>query len=153
MGFTSTRLMGYHCDTFYEVMRAFQIGGIATLAEQKRGPRNPHPNRVATDIETDPRLLVAVPDAGTAARGESAAPRQREGQQRAEGRRQSLHAGHRRRLVLLRLREGYTSKMPITACDLMHDRVLPFYENLGLTVGAVLTDNGRDFRGKPESHP
>jgi len=43
--------------------------------------------------------------------------------------------------------------MPITACDLMHDRVLPFYENLGLTVGAVLTDNGRDFRGKPESHP
>ena len=47
----------------------------------------------------------------------------------------------------------YTSKMPITACDLMHDRVLPFYENLGITVGAVLTDNGREFCGKPESHP
>jgi hypothetical protein len=29
----------------------------------------------------------------------------------------------------------YTSKMPITACDLMHDRALPFYENLGITVG------------------
>jgi hypothetical protein len=26
-----------------------------------------------------------------------------------------------------------TSKMPITACDLTHDRVLPFYENLGIT--------------------
>ena len=47
----------------------------------------------------------------------------------------------------------YTSKMPITACDLLHDRVLPFYENLGITVGSVLTDNGREFCGKPESHP
>lgn len=47
----------------------------------------------------------------------------------------------------------YTSKMPITACDLLHDRVLPFYENLGITVVAVLTDNGRDFCGKLESHP
>jgi transposase InsO family protein len=47
----------------------------------------------------------------------------------------------------------YTSKMPITACDLLHDRVLPFYEHLGITVGSVLTDNGREFCGKPESHP
>jgi transposase InsO family protein len=47
----------------------------------------------------------------------------------------------------------YTSKMPITACDLLHDRVLPFDEQLGLSVDAVLTDNGREFCGKPESHP
>jgi hypothetical protein len=45
------KLMGYHRDTFYAVKRAFQIGGVATLVEQKRGPRNPHPNRVAPDIE------------------------------------------------------------------------------------------------------
>jgi hypothetical protein len=44
------KLMGYHRDTFYEVKRAFQIGGVAALVEQKRGPRNPHPNRVAPDI-------------------------------------------------------------------------------------------------------
>jgi hypothetical protein len=43
----------------------------------------------------------------------------------------------------------YTSKMPITACDLLHDRVLPFYEHLGITFGAVPTDNGREFCGKP----
>jgi hypothetical protein len=49
--------------------------------------------------------------------------------------------------------QGVPSKMPITACDLLHDRVLPFYENLGITVGAVLTDNGPEFCGKPESHP
>ena len=43
--------------------------------------------------------------------------------------------------------------MPITACDLLYDRVLPFYAAIGLQVGAVLTDNGREFCGRPETHP
>ncbi len=47
----------------------------------------------------------------------------------------------------------YSSKMPITACDLLYERVLPFYDALGIPVKAVLTDNGREFCGKPESHP
>lgn len=47
----------------------------------------------------------------------------------------------------------YTSKMPVTACDLLYDRVLPFYEALGVTVGAVLTDNGREYCGTPHGHP
>ena len=47
----------------------------------------------------------------------------------------------------------YTSKMPVTACDLLYDRVLPFYEALGVPIGAVLTDNGREFCGRPELHP
>jgi transposase InsO family protein len=46
----------------------------------------------------------------------------------------------------------YTSKMPVTAADLLYDRVLPFYEALGVKVGAVLTDNGREFCGVPEQH-
>lgn len=29
----------------------------------------------------------------------------------------------------------------------------PFYAELGLEVGAVLTDNGREFCGRPEQHP
>jgi Winged helix-turn helix len=45
------KLMGYHRDTSYEVRRAFQVGGVAALVEEKRGPRNPHPNRVAPEIE------------------------------------------------------------------------------------------------------
>src|SRR5215470_9013813 len=45
------RIMGYHRDTFYEVKRAFQVGGVAALVEQKRGPRNPHPNRVPEAVE------------------------------------------------------------------------------------------------------
>jgi len=47
----------------------------------------------------------------------------------------------------------YTSKMPITACDLLYDRVLPFYEALGVPVGAVLTDNGREYCGRADQHP
>jgi Winged helix-turn helix len=45
------KLMGYHRDTFYEVRRAFQVGGVSALVEERRGPRNPHPNRVAPEIE------------------------------------------------------------------------------------------------------
>ena len=41
----------------------------------------------------------------------------------------------------------------MTACDLLYDRVLPFYEALGVTLGAVLTDNGREFCGRPAAHP
>ncbi|MEY4679749.1 MAG: hypothetical protein RLZZ276_1398 [Pseudomonadota bacterium] len=49
--------------------------------------------------------------------------------------------------------EVYTSKIPITACDLLYERVLPFYAEPGVEVGAVLTDNGREFCGRPEQHP
>jgi len=37
------KTMGYHCDTFYEVRRAFQTGGVAALVESKRGARSAHP--------------------------------------------------------------------------------------------------------------
>lgn len=47
----------------------------------------------------------------------------------------------------------YTSKMPVTACELLYERVLPFYDALGIQVGAVLTDNGREFCGRSETHP
>lgn len=47
----------------------------------------------------------------------------------------------------------YTSKMPVTAADLLYDRVLPFYEALGVKVDAILTDNGREYCGLPDQHP
>ncbi len=47
----------------------------------------------------------------------------------------------------------YTSKMPVTAADTLYDRVLPFYEALGIPVQAVLTDNGREFCGVKQQHP
>jgi len=218
------KIMGYHRDTFYEVRRAFQVGGVSGLVEQKRGPRSPHPNRVPADVEK--RILdysLQFPTQG---------PQRVANQLRLENvvvsaggvrgvwLRHDIETRHKRLLRLerharettfvlteqqIRLLERhssefrtrhveasrpgellnqdtffwgtlkgvgkvyvqvvvdvscsvafakvYTSKMPITACDLLNDRVLPFYEQLGLTVEAVLTDNGREFCGKPESHP
>lgn len=47
----------------------------------------------------------------------------------------------------------YLSKMPMTAVDLLHDRVLPFYDRHGVALERVLTDNGREFCGRPLHHP
>lgn len=43
----------------------------------------------------------------------------------------------------------YLSKLPMTAVDVLHDRVLPFYDERGVAVDHVLTDNGREFCGRP----
>lgn len=46
----------------------------------------------------------------------------------------------------------YTSKRPETAVDLVYDRVLPFYEEQELSVEAILTDNGTEYKGRPMVH-
>jgi transposase InsO family protein len=219
------KLMGYHRDTFYEIRRAFQVGGVAALVEEKkRGPRNPHPNRVAPEIEERIlRFALDFPTAGaarvanelrlegvdvspTGVRGvwlrhdlETRTKRllrlEREAQQdtfvlteqqiallerhSADFRCRHVESSRPGELlnqdtfywgtlkgvgkvyvqvvvdVFCSLAFGklYTSKMPITATDLLYDRVLPFYEALGIEVGAVLTDNGREYCGRPDQHP
>lgn len=218
------RVMGYHRDTFYEVRRAFQIGGAAALVEKRRGPKNPHPNRVPAEVEQ--RILdyaLKFPTHG---------PQRCANQLRLENVnvsasgvrgvwiRHDIETRHKRLLRLersvretqleltpeqvrlleqysadFRLRhveasrpgellnqdtfywgtlkgvgkvyvqvvvdvacsfafaKVYTSKMPITACDVLYERVLPFYESLGAPVEAILTDNGREFCGKEDQHP
>lgn len=46
----------------------------------------------------------------------------------------------------------HVSKQPEAAVAVLHNDVLPFYRNLNLVVGAVLTDNGREFCGT-DRHP
>jgi len=46
----------------------------------------------------------------------------------------------------------HTAKVPEHAALVLHNDVLPQYQKWGLTVGAVLTDNGREYCGT-ESHP
>lgn len=46
----------------------------------------------------------------------------------------------------------YTTKTPITAADLLNDRVLPFYASESLPVLRVLTDRGTEYCGKVEQH-
>lgn len=46
----------------------------------------------------------------------------------------------------------YTMKTPITAADLLNDRVLPLFEEERLPMLRILTDRGTEYCGKAESH-
>lgn len=47
----------------------------------------------------------------------------------------------------------YLSKAPITAADVLNDRVLPHYDEHGVVIEHLLTDNGREFCGRELHHP
>ncbi len=47
----------------------------------------------------------------------------------------------------------YTSKMPVTAVHVMNSDVLPTFEEHGAVISTVLSDNGREFCGRPDRHP
>jgi transposase InsO family protein len=46
----------------------------------------------------------------------------------------------------------YDRKTPITAADLLNDRVLPFFEEQDVELLRVLTDRGTEYCGNPERH-
>lgn len=46
----------------------------------------------------------------------------------------------------------YTTKTPITAADLLNDKVLPFYTNEELPVLRILTDRGTEYCGRADQH-
>ena len=46
----------------------------------------------------------------------------------------------------------YDRKTPITAAELLNDRVLPFYEEQEVALLRVLTDRGTEYCGSPERH-
>ena len=46
----------------------------------------------------------------------------------------------------------YTTKTPITAADLLNDRVLPFYVEQELPLLRILTDRGTEYCGRAEKH-
>ena len=47
----------------------------------------------------------------------------------------------------------YTSKLPVTAVHVLNEDVLPFFEAHGVKVETILSDNGREFCGREDSHP
>jgi transposase InsO family protein len=46
----------------------------------------------------------------------------------------------------------YTTKTPITAADMLNDRVLPFFEEHALPMLRILTDRGTEYCGKADRH-
>lgn len=47
----------------------------------------------------------------------------------------------------------YTTKLPVTAVHLLNEDVLPFFDQHDAKVTTVLSDNGREFCGRPDRHP
>ena len=46
----------------------------------------------------------------------------------------------------------YDRKTPLTAADLLNDRVVPFFDSKGVKLLRVLTDRGTEYCGNPERH-
>ena len=47
----------------------------------------------------------------------------------------------------------YPSKLPVTAVHAMNHDVIPTFEEHGAKIEVVLSDNGREFCGRPDQHP
>jgi len=47
----------------------------------------------------------------------------------------------------------YPSKLPVMAVHLMNNDVIPTFEAHNAKITAVLSDNGREFCGRPDQHP
>ena len=46
----------------------------------------------------------------------------------------------------------YDRKTPLTAADLLNDRVIPFFDEHAIPLNRVLTDRGTEYCGNPERH-
>lgn len=46
----------------------------------------------------------------------------------------------------------YLMKTPITAADLLNDRVVPFFEEQGMGILRILTDRGSEYCGRADQH-
>ena len=47
----------------------------------------------------------------------------------------------------------YTWKMPLTAVQILNNHALTFFEEHGVRVQTILSDNGRECCGRPDKHP
>lgn len=47
----------------------------------------------------------------------------------------------------------YSDKTALAAADFLNDKVLPHYDQYGISLLRVLTDRGTEYCGKPENHP
>ena len=52
----------------------------------------------------------------------------------------------------VRFAKLYDRKTPLTAADLLNDRVIPFYEEHGIPLQRVLTDRGTEYCGTHDRH-
>lgn len=47
----------------------------------------------------------------------------------------------------------YSAKVPVTAADILNDRVLPFFEDQDIPILTILPDRGTEYCGRLDRHP
>ena len=47
----------------------------------------------------------------------------------------------------------YGSKMPVIPVQILNNHVLPSFDEQGLKFQTILSDNGREYCGRPDKHP
>ena len=122
------KVMGYSRQQFYEIRRNFQTYGSQGLIDRLLGAKGPHPNRVSEVIDTF--LVGTLKGVGKVYL-------------------QSIVDCHSR-YAWGRL---FTYKLTITAVYTMNNDVLPTFEAHKAKIDVVLSDNGREFCGRPDKHP
>ncbi|OAQ20920.1 helix-turn-helix domain-containing protein [Thermosulfurimonas dismutans] len=158
------RVMGFSRDTFYRIKKAYEEGGIEALYEKSRRKPN-FKNRVSEEVERavvelaleDPSLGQKRVSDELRKRGIFVSPAGvrsiwlRHGLERFEKRLRALdeRVARTREVAFAKL---YTSKHPSNSADLLNDRVIPFFEEHGLSVLRILTDRGTEFCGRIDRH-
>lgn len=217
-------IMGYSRQQFYEIRRNYQLHGAEGLLDRLPGPKGPHPNRVAAEVEkailaysldfpTHGALRVsqqlALQDVQVSATGVRGVWSRHDLLTKHERLLRLEETVKKRKLKLtdeqIRLLERfspefrerhietrytgdlvavdtfycgtlkgvgkvylqsvldchsryawgrlYTSKIPLTAVHVLNNDVLPFFDQHAARITTILSDNGREFCGRPDKHP
>ncbi len=172
------QVMGYSRDTFYRYKSAVDEGGVEALFERTR--RKPNlANRV--DEATEQAVLKSALEAKVAETGiilteaQVQALEKKKLEDEACGEIETVHPGYlgSQDTFYVSTLKGvgrvyqqtyvdtyskvahaklYSTKTPITAADLLNDRVLPFHEEHDLPVLRILTDRGTEYCGRVDKH-
>lgn len=151
------QVMGMSRDTFYRYKSAVDEGGVEALFERTR--RKPNlANRVdqATEVQIQ-ALEKKKLDDEACGEIETAHPGYLGSQDtfyvgtlKGVGRvYQQTYVDTYCKVVHAKL---YTTKTPITAADLLNERVLPFHEEYNLPVLRIMTDRGTEYCGRVDKH-
>src|SRR6266536_3302129 len=175
------KMMGYSRDSFYRFKELYETGGELALQEiSRKKPAGVRCVWLRHELETMKKRLKAL-EAKSAQEGlvlteaQVVALERAKAEKEAHGEFESEHPGYcgaqdtfyvgnmkgvgriyqqtfidtYAKVAFAKL---YDRKTPITAAEILNDRVLPFFEEHGIALSRVLTDRGTEYCGNPEHH-